>query len=129
MRAYALYGLVQATTGDGYGQAEGPSREICQISTCRAAEPQLTVANICHLTGAALAMWQNHAALAALRGWSHAAQWQRHTRTTLLPCIARLQFRVRVLPRQSTSCIRAASPPAYEYVRMLTMGMGPSGSV
>ena len=80
---------------------------------------------VCHVTGAALAMRQNHSALAALRGWSHAAQWQRRTRTALLPCIARLQFRVRVLQWQSIPCKRTASPHAF--VKLLGLGIRPSG--
>lgn len=81
---------------------------------------------MCRLTGAALAMWRNHAALAALRGWLHAAQWQHHTRTALMPCIARLQFRVRVLAMVE-HFLHTASSPAHG--RLLAKNIEPSCSI
>lgn len=41
--------------------------------------------------------------MAALRSWLQAAQWQRHTRTTLLRCITWLRTRVRVLQARASS--------------------------
>jgi hypothetical protein len=67
--------------------------------------------SMCYWTGAALALWQNHAALAALRGWMQAAQQQRHTGTALLRCIAKLHARVRMSAQPGIISL-TTSPPA-----------------
>jgi hypothetical protein len=66
-------------------------------------------------TGAALALWRNRAAVAALRGWSEAAQWQRHARTTLQRCMARLRARVGILAHPSKTMHSAAAPKHVEH--------------